>query len=268
MLFLLRLYVGTEQTKKYLDIEYGFSNKLPVTVTIGKTICNLNFVCLDKYHTYYFFEDKESKELFIKRRGLYPDYKILVEDPSFHSKEDKRETKFVIKMKLIDANHCPGSCMFMFWIYRVGKIQVFKPELYIYTGDYCLNETLEKQLMSYRYSETVKKVTIVYDNTRIGEVDYAMKSDDEAISKMKDFIEFHRKRHNGPITVKIGADWGMEDLWIRLVKEYQAKLFVDESWYRKICSIYGESYKNNIKISSKGKSTPLKLRYSLLLCGQ
>ena len=152
-----------------------------------------------------------------------------------------------IKLKLIDANHCPGSCMFLFWIYRVGKGRVYKPDLYIYTGDYCLTDTIKEQLLNLRKSEEVDTVTIVNDNTRTSEEDHGLPTDDEAIAEMKDFIENHRKRCKTLITVKIGADWGMEDLWIRLAREYKTCLYVDETTYQQIFNCMGEDYHKDIR---------------------
>ena len=73
--------------------------------------------------------------------------------------------------------------MFLFWIYELtNKGEISKPDLYIYTGDYCLTSDLESKLLSLRKSEDVKEVTIVNDNTRESEVDYGVKTDDEAHS--------------------------------------------------------------------------------------
>ena len=175
-------------------------------------------------------------------------------------------TKLAIKLKLIDANHCPGSCMFLFWIYRVGKGRVYKPDLYIYTGDYCLTDTIKEQLLNLRKSEKVNTVTIVNDNNRTSEEDHGLPTADKAIAKLKDFIESHRKDCKTLITVKIGADWGMEDLWIKLAREYKTCLYVDETTYQQILKCMGEDYHKDIRKRPKWKKWnikyyPMRVRY-------
>ena len=174
-------------------------------------------------------------------------------------------TKLAIKLKLIDANHCPGSCMFLFWIYRVGKGRVYDPDLYIYTGDYCLTDTIKEQLLNLRKSEDVKTVTIVNDNNRTSEEDHGLPTADKAIAKLKDFIESHRKRCKTLITVKIGADWGMEDLWIKLAREYETCLYVDETTYQQILNCMGEDNHEKVKIIDEDKTCQLIVRYLIVI---
>ena len=238
-----------------MDIEYRFKGKTYANVNIGETRCNLIFKCLDKATTYYFFEDDASKAQFLKKYSLDNRSEILLMSPDFHVKKNEKDPKLVIKLKLVDANHCPGSCMFLFWIYELtNKGEISKPHLYIYTGDYCLTSDLESKLLSLRKSEDVKEVTIVNDNTRESEVDYGVKTDDEALAKMKDFIEFHRKRCNALITVKIGADWGMEDLWIRLAREYKTSLYVTKQRYSEILNCMDEDSQKSVAIRPNVKN--------------
>ena len=167
----------------------------------------------------------------------------------------------VLKLKLVYANHCPGSCMFLFWIYELtNKGEISKPDLYIYTGDYCLTSDLESKLLSLRKSEDVKEVTIVNDNTRESEVDYSLKSYDKAIEEMKRFIRFHKKRCNALITVKIGADWGMEDLWIRLAREYKTSLYVSENKYSEICNCMDKYYHEFVKTDDNEKTFEMNVK--------
>ena len=243
-----------------MDIKYGFTNKSSVNVSIGKTRCNLNFKCLDEDTTYYFFEDGVSKAQFEKKHPLENKSEVLLMSPDFHVREDKRKTKLVIKLKLVDANHCPGSCMFLFWIYRVGTRCVYKPDLHIYTGDYCYTDDLESKLLRLRNSEVVNFVTIVNDNTRESEVDHGFKNDDEALAKMKDFIESHRKKCSALITVMIGADWGMEDLWIRLAREYKTSLYVSENKYSEICNCMDKYYHEFVKTDDNEKTFEMNVK--------
>ena len=251
-----------------MDIEYNFKSKALVPVSIGKTRCNLILKCLDKATTYYFFEDDVSKAQFMKKHPLDDKSEILLMSPDFHVRNNEKESKLAIKLKLVDANHCPGSCMFLFWIYELSnKGEIRKPDLYIYTGDYCFSSDLESKLLSLRNSEDVKTVTMVNDNTRESEVDYGVKSDDEAFAKLKDFIEFHRKRCSALITVKIGADWGMEDLWIRLAREYKTDLYVTKQRYYEICNCMDEDYQKSVGIRPHvkyWKNPSVKMRVGLV----
>ena len=219
----------------------------PVIQKIGRVYYRLEFVILDIDTTYYFFEDDYTETQFIMNHSLDKGKKVFNTISNFHDRK-KDNPKMVLKLKLVDANHCPGSCMFLFWIYELtNKGEISKPHLYIYTGDYCLTSDLESKLLSLRKSEDVKEVTIVNDNTRESEVDYGVKTDDEALAKMKDFIEFHRKRCNALITVKIGADWGMEDLWIKLARQYNTSLYVSKNRYNEILNCMGRNNKKYIK---------------------
>ena len=219
----------------------------PVIQKIGRVYYRLEFVILDIDTTYYFFEDDYTETQFIMNHSLDKGKKVFNTISNFHDRK-KENPKMVLKLKLVDANHCPGSCMFLFWIYELtNKGEISKPHLYIYTGDYCLTSDLESKLLSLRKSEDVKEVTIVNDNTRESEVDYSLKSYDKAIEEMKRFIRFHKKRCNALITVKIGADWGMEDLWIKLARQYNTSLYVSKNRYNEILNCMGRNNKKYIK---------------------
>ena len=77
---------------------------------------------------------------------------------------------------------------------------------------------------------------------------------------MKDFIEFHRKRCNALITVKIGADWGMEDLWIRLAREYRTCLYVSENKYSEICNCMDKYYHEFVKTDDNEKTFEMNVK--------
>ena len=219
----------------------------PVIQKIGRVYYRLEFVILDIDTTYYFFEDDYTETQFIMNHSLDKGKKVFNTISNFHDRK-KDNPKMVLKLKLVDANHCPGSCMFLFWIYELtNKGEISKPDLYIYTGDYCLTSDLESKLLNLRKSEDVKEVTIVNDNTRESEVDYSLKSYDKAIEEMKRFIRFHKKRCNALITVKIGADWGMEDLWIKLARQYNTSLYVSKNRYNEILNCMGRNNKKYIK---------------------
>ena len=219
----------------------------PVIQKKGRVYYRLEFVILDIDTTYYFFEDDYTETQFIMNHSLDKGKKVFNTISNFHDRK-KENPKMVLKLKLVDANHCPGSCMFLFWIYELtNKGEISKPDLYIYTGDYCLTSDLESKLLSLRKSEDVKEVTIVNDNTRESEVDYSLKSYDKAIEEMKRFIRFHKKRCNALITVKIGADWGMEDLWIKLARQYNTSLYVSKNRYNEILNCMGRNNKKYIK---------------------
>ena len=238
----------------------------PVIQKIGRVYYRLEFVILDIDTTYYFFEDDYTETQFIMNHSLDKGKKVFNTISNFHDRK-KDNPKMVLKLKLVDANHCPGSCMFLFWIYELtNKGEISKPDLYIYTGDYCLTSDLESKLLSLRKSEDVKEVTIVNDNTRESEVDYSLKSYDKAIEEMKRFIRFHKKRCNALITVKIGADWGMEDLWIKLARQYNTSLYVSKNRYNEILNCMGRNNKKYIKERpedgvGKDQDVEVKVRY-------
>ena len=71
---------------------------------------------------------------------------------------------------------------------------------------------------------------------------------------MKRFIRFHKKRCNALITVKIGADWGMEDLWIRLAREYKTSLYVTKQRYSEILNCMDEDSQKSVAIRPNVKN--------------
>ena len=203
-------------------IVYGEESKEPVIAKRNNTVYQLEFHILDIDTTYFFFEDEESKGRFVKSHTIEGEELPLVKDRPIQQKG--AVAKLAIKIKLVDANHCPGSCMFLFWIYRVEKDCVLKPDLYIYTGDYFLTDNMKEKLIELRKSEDVETLTIVNDFTRSDKKDYGFSTLDEAIDEINKFYNNHREKCKTLITVKIGAYWGMEDLWIKLAGEYDTTL--------------------------------------------
>lgn len=200
------------------------------------------FITVNENSTYYFFESNEVKNDYQRNRNEDICDSCCVISESIHYKEDTRlDLKFAIRMKLIDANHVPGSCMFVFWIYRINNHSILgAPKLFIYTGDYRLNDTIENKLMEYRHKERCYDTTIVNDNNREDDIDNALPTPAKAIERMKEFIDSHKEQHHGSIAVTIGADWGMEDIWAQLAKEYNTRICVDTTMYREIMSCWGK----------------------------
>ena len=246
-----------------MDVNYGQDNLEPVIERTGKRkeingFYKLEFKILNIGTTYYFFENEEIEKQFKEKKLLDEGSEVCFlnykpknnenkKDPASNDSDNKKDPDLVFKLKLIDANLCPGSCIFMFWIYKLtSDNELDKPELYIYAGGYCLTDAIKDELKSLRESEDVKKVTMVNDNTRVGEEDCALETD-KAIAEMKDFIESWKGRSSEPITVKIGADWGMEDLWISLVKEYSGCLYVSNQRYKEICNCMDKNNAEDVK---------------------
>ena len=241
-----------------MDVKYGQDNLEPVIRRTGKRLFKLEFKILNIGTTYYFFENEEIEKQFKEKKLLDEGSEVCFlnykpknnenkKDPASNDSDNKKDPDLVFKLKLIDANLCPGSCIFMFWIYKLtSDNELDKPELYIYAGGYCLTDAIKDELKSLRESEDVKKVTMVNDNTRVGEEDCALETD-KAIAEMKDFIESWKGRSSEPITVKIGADWGMEDLWISLVKEYSGCLYVSNQRYKEICNCMDKNNAEDVK---------------------
>ena len=163
------------------------------------------------------------------RRRIKREIKNYFGVQAFTSKKKRTTTKLAIKLNTFQAYFCPGSCIFLFWIYRVGTKAVFKPDLYLYTGDCSMTKLVKENLIRLRNREDVETVTIVNDNTRTDNRDNGFSKYKHAIKAMVDFIEDHKKHCNSSITVKISADWGMDTLCKSLARRYNADLhFCDD----------------------------------------
>ena len=234
-----------------MDIEYGQDNLKPVIERRGdKTngYYKLEFKILNIGTTYYIFENEEIEKQFKEKKLLDEGSEVLLlnskpqdreneKDPDSHDRENKKDRKWAIKLKLVDANHCPGSCMFLFWVYEfISDDEINQPVLYIYTGDFLLTDAIKDELKSLRESEKVSAAYIRGDRTRTGKK-YGLETEDEAIQEMSGIIDFFGESRSGvPITVKIGADWGMENMWSSLAEEYRKCLYVSNQCYKEICS--------------------------------
>ena len=255
--FLFIYNLGTDTTKKYLVAEYGNdNNKDPVIAKIGDQVYQLKFNILVSGDNYYYFaEDEKTRKEFCKKNTKVPEDSVMIS--SFDIPNKGTKAKLAIKLRIVHANFCPGSCIFLFWIYRVksdGRIHI--PDLFIYTGDCCLTAGIKKTLTHLRNENVVRSVTIVNDNTITDDGDFGFSNEKDAIKAMVDFIEEHKKQCNTSITVKIAADWGLEKMCKRLANEYDADLrFCDdvESALRKIksehffCTIENTSKKEDGK---------------------
>ena len=255
--FLFIYNLGTDTTKKYLVAEYGNdNNKDPVIAKIGDQVYQLKFNILVSGDNYYYFaEDEKTRKEFCKKYPEVPEDSVMIS--SFDIPNKGTKAKLAIKLRIVHANFCPGSCIFLFWIYRVksdGRIHI--PDLFIYTGDCCLTAGMKQTLTYLRNENVVRSVTIVNDNTITDDGDFGFSNEKDAIKAMVDFIEEHKKQCNTSITVKIAADWGLEKMCKRLANEYDADLrFCDdvESALRKIksehffCTIENTSKKEDGK---------------------
>ena len=233
-------------------VEYGNkNNKDPVIARIGDRDYQLEFHTLTTKETYFFFEDEESKRQFVKK--FNEGGNELPMSKNFHIHKKRIVTKLAIKLIVFKANYCPGSCMFGFLIYRVGKGRVCGPDLYIYTGDYCLSDKVKKELINLRKKENVETVTIINDNTRTDDKDYGLFNYRAVINRIKKFIDVYVGNCNTPITVKIGGDWGMEVLWKKLARKYNTRLQCSEYIENAIGFCRGKKYLLPIEETSKEK---------------
>ena len=222
-------------------VEYGNNNtKDPIIARIGDQDYQLVFHTLTTKDTYFFFEDEVSKQQFVKK--FSEGGKELPMSQNFHICIKGTVTKLVIKLKAFRANYCPGSCMFGFWIYRVGDGRVYAPDLYLYTGDYNLSDKVKTELINLRKKEDVKSVTIINDNSRTYDKDYSLLKDSDVINRITKYIDENVRNCNTPITVKIGGDWGMEVLWITLANEYHTHLQCSEDVENAIRYCRGKKY--------------------------
>ena len=108
-----------------MDIEYGQDNLKPVIERRGdKTngYYKLEFKILNIGTTYYIFENEEIEKQFKEKKLLDEGSEVLLlnskpqdreneKDPDSHDRENKKDRKWAIKLKLVDANHC-GVCSF------------------------------------------------------------------------------------------------------------------------------------------------------------
>ena len=271
--FLFIYNLGTDTTNRYLVADYGNDhNKDPVIAKIGDQDYQLEFHILKSGDNFYYFaEDEQTRKEFCKNNIDVPEDSVMISGFDIPKKGTK--TKLAIKLRIVPANFCPGSCIFLFWIYRFGSDgRKLKPDLFIYTGDCSMTKLMKETLIRLRNSKDVRSVTIVNDNTRKDKRDNGLPKDKDAIKAMMDFIEEHRKHCNTSITVKIGADWGMEKLCKSLAGKYDADLhFCDdiESALLKIqdkhffCTIENTSKKEDGKKQDSNRKVMYIIKYEI-----
>ena len=133
-----------------------------------------------------------------------------------------------VKVRVINVYHCPGSCMFVFFVYRFQNDHFNnEPFVYVYTGDYYHTPEMEEKLKTILGDHTNGR--LVYDSTRKcpREVCYSL---EEAQNRMCEYIEYQGdnvapyKR----VFLFLSDVIGMETVWLGVARKLDVKVYVDE----------------------------------------
>ena len=169
-----------------------------------------------------------SKLLIVDRFPGLKDYVIDLELDEEHWIYIDAERKEGVSVVLMDANHCPGACMFLFKG-RMGSV--------LHTGDFRFHEKMfenpwlcpqERRNPSGR-ATTVDIDFLHLDNTFANpQYDFPAKSD--AYKGLVSIV----KNHQGYRFFIFMFNLGKEEAFLGLANDFSTKIVVDEDRYKKV----------------------------------
>ncbi|CAK8677897.1 unnamed protein product [Clavelina lepadiformis] len=144
--------------------------------------------------------------------------------PTFIKALEENETHFIenghfsVTVSVIPANHCMGSCMFLF---QTDNKQI------LYTGDFRFDEELPQSLEIFLKGPPID--TLYLDNTYCEPV-CSHPSREEAIEMMANICKEHSESR-----IMIGVSWvGHEEMLIKLSEKLNDFISVDESVIKRL----------------------------------
>ena len=114
----ISLTLGTKTTKQLLEVDMNVPEDKIVALREG---------------TKYWFTNGEEKNKKIRERFHLAKNVHITVTPD--AGIDRQHINVVV-VQVIDVYHCPGSCMFVFFVYPFENDRVGSPFVYAYTGDY------------------------------------------------------------------------------------------------------------------------------------
>lgn len=195
------------------------------------------FHILDVGKTYYFTNCKgehfENLQVWLLEstslQDISPQFVIYTNDAS-----DVPDEERVVRVDVIDANHCPGACIFLFTLYRWNG---FTPTLFfttLYTGDFRYIPSLidNTHLSKYTRNSSNKLDLIYLDNTFV-EKALDLPPQDLVIHTILTVLEKYwgdaLRRPPYKVGVFVGSySIGKEKVWLAIAKHFNIKVYLSE----------------------------------------
>ena len=187
-------------------------------------------VALREGTKYWFTNGKEKNKKIREKFHLSKNVRITVTPDAG---TDEKHVNVVV-VQVIDVCHCPGSCMFVFFVYPFENDRVGSPFVYAYTGDYFYKPRMENKLSGMLGDCTNGK--LVYDNTRkmSENICYTLS---EAQGRMYRYIKHNQGDDKAPfkrVFLFLSDLIGMEDLWLNVARKLGVSVFVDQERYQRL----------------------------------
>lgn len=140
----------------------------------------------------------------------------------------------IVRVDVIDANHCPGACLFLFTMYRWID---HTPSLFfttLYTGDFRYNPEIVQNSVLHEYlNPSSKKLDLIYiDNTYVSKA-LSFPSQDTVIHTILTTLDLYWGKSLCSKPYKIGVfvgsyTIGKEKVWLAIAKHYNLKVYLPE----------------------------------------
>lgn len=212
----ISLTLGTKTTKQLLEVDMNVPEDKIVALREG---------------TKYWFTNGEEKNKKIRERFHLAKNVHITVTPD--AGIDRQHINVVV-VQVIDVYHCPGSCMFVFFVYPFENDRVGSPFVYAYTGDYFYKPGMETKLSKVLGDQRNGK--LVYDNTRTMSVDICF-SFQGAQNRVCRYIKHNQSEDVAPykqVFLFLSNVIGMEDLWLSIARKLGVSVFVDQKRYQRL----------------------------------
>lgn len=199
----------------------------------------------------YWFTNKENIKDTIEER-LVKESGVLIKDYNFFVTNDAAVGQLVnaVRVRMINTRHCPGSCMFVFFIYQFQNGQFGDPYVYAYTGDYYYTREMEEKLIAILDGHT--NGVIYYDNTRTCSDDICLpmeEAQEQICNYIRQYCTKNEEDNIGkPVFLFLSDRIGKEEIWLGVAQKLEEKVFVERERYdRLLCYIKDDDMLNLIQ---------------------
>lgn len=190
-----------------------------------------------KVNQSYFFTNCKDTHLPEVRQWIASTFSVpLLSDENFILTEDASnipEEEQVVKVDVIDANHCPGACLFLFTIYRfTNRLSPFFTTLY--TGDFRYTPSLlENTFIQPFVSPHSKRFDLIYVDNTYGNKAITFPTQEVVIHTLLSTLQKYWGRLLTTTPFKacicIGCyNIGKEKVWLEVAKAFHYKVYITE----------------------------------------
>lgn len=153
---------------------------------------------------------------------------IQTEDASDHPDEER-----VVKVDVLDANHCPGACLFLFTIFQVTNLS--KPfYTTLYTGDFRYSPfLLQNSFLQPFVKPHSSRFDLIYVDNTYGNKAISFPTQDivihTLISTLQKYWGTHLNKAPYKVCICIGCyNIGKEKVWLEVAKAFHHKVYLSE----------------------------------------